>query len=115
MSSPGSDGVVWPKPAERVLKTTHDALDGLSAPCVPAEGTSNSALPQILEVDAPTLPILPLLIEGVRLAVAIRAVDAEGHRQTTVDRHRATLMARLDLHSVANLVRWALRSGIATS
>jgi DNA-binding NarL/FixJ family response regulator len=33
----------------------------------------------------------------------------------TVDRHRATLMARLDLHSVANLVRWALRSGIAAS
>jgi DNA-binding NarL/FixJ family response regulator len=33
----------------------------------------------------------------------------------TVDRHRATLMARLDLHSVANLVRWALRSGVAAS
>ncbi|HXQ28829.1 MAG TPA: response regulator transcription factor [Gemmatimonadales bacterium] len=33
----------------------------------------------------------------------------------TVDRHRAILMGRLDLHSVANLVRWALRSGLAAS
>jgi DNA-binding NarL/FixJ family response regulator len=33
----------------------------------------------------------------------------------TVDRHRAILRARLDVHSVANMVRWALRAGVAAS
>ena len=31
----------------------------------------------------------------------------------TVDRHRAELMARLEVHDIASLVRWAIRFGLA--
>src|SRR5579864_3496779 len=90
-----------PRRAVLVPKTTHDAPDGLSASCVAAGTALNAALPQILQVDTPALPILPLLIEGVRLAVAVRAIEAEVHRQAP---NHGDVPARVRRNRVQNAV-----------
>ena len=33
----------------------------------------------------------------------------------TVDRHRADLMVRLEIHDIAGLVRWAIRFGLVSA
>ncbi len=53
--------------------------------------------------------VLQLLAEGLRSAeIAGRMVIAE----STVETHRRNIMRKLDLHSVADLTKYAIRSGL---
>jgi DNA-binding NarL/FixJ family response regulator len=56
--------------------------------------------------------ILQLIAEGNSTKEIARGLDLS---IKTVETHRAQLMARLDIHDIAGLVRYAIRAGIASS
>lgn len=57
------------------------------------------------------LQVLALLAEGKRSAEIARRL---GISQATVDVHRRNIMRKLDLHTVAELTRFALRHGLTS-
>ena len=56
--------------------------------------------------------ILQLIAEGHSTKEIARGLELS---IKTVETHRAQLMARLDIHDIAGLVRYAIRAGIASS
>ena len=56
--------------------------------------------------------ILQLIAEGDSTKDIARRL---GLSIKTIETHRAQLMARLDIHDIAGLVRYAIRAGIASS
>jgi DNA-binding NarL/FixJ family response regulator len=56
--------------------------------------------------------ILQLIAEGHSTKDIARSLDLS---IKTVETHRAQLMARLDIHDIAGLVRYAIRAGITSS
>jgi two-component system NarL family response regulator len=57
------------------------------------------------------LQVLALLAEGKRSADIARRL---GISQGTVDVHRRNIMRKLDLHTIAELTRFALRHGLTS-
>lgn len=72
-----------------------------------AEGQTNS-----LDLLTPRQrEILQLIAEGKSSKQIAQMLDAS---VKTIESHRASLMERLDIHDVAGLVRYAIRSGIVS-
>ncbi len=55
--------------------------------------------------------VLQLIVEGNRTKVIARKLNLAAK---TVEMHRSQLMAALDIHSIASLVRYAIRTGLIT-
>jgi len=79
----------------------------------PTTAPAASAGPELLEhLTRRHREILRLIAEGnTNKEIAARL----GISPKTVDAHRTELMARLDIHDVAGLVRYAIRAGLVTS
>ena len=74
------------------------------------EGDRDSAAPRADERLTPRQrEILQLIAEGHTTKEIARQLDISAK---TVEMHRAQLMARLDIHDVASLVRYAIRIGL---
>lgn len=81
----------------------HATRRELSGP--PAAATPQPLTPRLKE-------ILHLLSEGLSSKEIAARLDISTR---TVEKHRATLMKRLGIHTVAGLVRYAMRAGIVRS
>ena len=71
------------------------------------------AAPDLLEPLTPRhREVLAIIAQGnTNKQIAARL----GISPKTVDAHRTELMARLDIHDVAGLVRYAIRAGLVTT
>lgn len=78
--------------------------------CLEANGSSNPRDPLAPLTDRER-EILRLIAEGHRPHAIARLL---GIARSTVDTHRRSLMAKLDLHNLSQLVRFAVRVGLAS-
>jgi len=83
---------------------------------IPAPGSHPKRLPQeeyVLNARSPLSPrereVLQLLAEGKTSKQIAETLDLS---TKTVEAHRANMLCKLDLHSTATLIRYAIRNGI---
>jgi DNA-binding NarL/FixJ family response regulator len=72
-------------------------------------GRSQAASPIVEQLTSRELEIVQLLAEGNSNKEIARALDLS---VKTVETHRSAIMRKLDLHSIAQLVRFAIRNQI---
>ena len=88
------------------------ASGGVMAGFLAQQGGRDSATVGAASLTGREREVLQLVAEG-RANKEIAAALRIGLK--TVETHRANVMAKLDFHSVADLVRWAIRNGIISA
>ncbi len=120
MLNAGASGYVTKAEAgDELLRAIHNVQIGRTYLCPDVAATVTSAL-----LDAPRLhtatprltarerQVLQLIAEGLTSA---RIAEQLHVAPSTVEVHRRNIMRKLDLHSVAELTRYAIRSGISSA
>ena len=103
-------GVIPPKTLARIRRALLD--HGIPARLSSTAGTylCNAAMYRFLRAVPASVPCGFIHIPLLRAQVA-QLLDLS---VKTVETHRSQIMARLDIHDVAGLVRFAIRNGLVT-
>lgn len=104
---------------DELLRAIHNVQIGRTYLCPDVASTVTSALLDVPSVHAaaPQLTarerqVLQLIAEGL---TSTRIAERLHLAASTVEVHRRNIMRKLDLHSVAELTRYAIRSGISSA
>jgi two-component system NarL family response regulator len=73
-------------------------------------GRSSSGKPSLVQLGARERQVLQLVAEG---ATSSHIGERLNIAQSTVEVHRRNIMRKLNLHSVAELTRYAINNGLA--
>ena len=119
MLNAGATGYVTKAEAgDELIRAIHAVRMGRSYLCPDVAATVTSALMENMQT-APTAPrisarerqVLQLIAEGHTSA---RIAERLHVAPSTIEVHRRNIMRKLDLHSVADLTRYAIRNGITS-
>lgn len=117
MLNAGATGYVTKAEAgDELIRAIHAVSQGRSYLCPDVAATVTSALTENMQatasaprISARERQVLQLIAEGFTSA---RIADRLHLAPSTVEVHRRNIMRKLDLHSVADLTRYAIRNGL---